>query len=241
MLSNTDRACRIVTPVRSAPIFISTVLFSLATLFARAEEAKPADAKGLEFFESKIRPLLVETCVECHGAKKQKGDLRLDSKAGWMKGGASGQVIVPGKPDDSLLVTAVRYWNKDLQMPPKHALDAPEVNDLVQWVKLGAPDPRETAPEVAAPKKVVSTIDFEKGRQHWSFQPVQAPAPPAVQNKAWVRNEIDGFTVARMEQAGVKPAPDAGRHALLRRVTYNLTGLPPTPEEIDALDRKSVV
>ncbi|HEV7406288.1 MAG TPA: PSD1 and planctomycete cytochrome C domain-containing protein [Chthoniobacteraceae bacterium] len=219
----------------AAPIILSSVVLCLAPL-ARAEEpAKPADpAQGLEFFESKIRPLLVDTCVECHGAKKQKGDLRLDSKAGWMKGGASGVVIVPGKPDDSLLVTAVRYWNKDLQMPPKHALEAPEVSDLVQWVKLGAPDPRETAPEAEAPKKVVSTIDFEKGRQHWSFQPVQAPAPPAVQDKAWVRNEIDAFTLARMEPAGVKPAPDAGRFALLRRVTYDLTGLPPTPEEIEA-------
>ena len=112
-------------------------------------------------------------------------------------------------------------------MPPKHALDAPEVNDLVQWVKLGAPDPRETAPEAEAPKKVVSTIDFEKGRQHWSFQPVRSPAPPAVQDKAWLRNELDAFTLARMEQAGVKPAPDTGRYALLRRVTYDLTGLPP--------------
>jgi mono/diheme cytochrome c family protein len=222
-------------------IVLSALLLSTAALSARAEEpAKAADpAKGLELFESKIRPLLVETCVECHGAKKQKGDLRLDSKAGWMKGGASGQVIVPGKPDDSLLVTAVRYWNKDIQMPPKHALDAPEVNDLVQWVKLGAPDPRETAPEAEAPKKVVSTIDFEKGRQHWSFQPVHSPAPPAVRDKDWVRNEIDAFTLARMEQGGVKPAPDAGRHALLRRVTYDLTGLPPTPEEIDAFLKDS--
>ncbi len=211
------------------------VLSALGSDWAWTDEpAKAVDsAHGLEFFESKIRPLLVDVCVDCHGAKKQKGDLRLDSKAGWMKGGASGQVILPGKPDDSLLITAVRYWDKDLQMPPKHALEVQEVNDLVEWVKLGAPDPREAAPVAEAPKKVVSTIDIEKGKKHWSFQPVSAPATPAVQDQAWVRNTVDAFTLARMEQAGVKPAPDADRRTLLRRVTYDLTGLPPTPEEID--------
>ena len=109
---------------------------------------------GVEFFESRIRPLLTDTCQECHGARKQKGDLRLDSRAGWMKGGASGAVIVPGKPDDSLLISAVRYWDKDLQMPPKHALEPAEVNDLIEWVKRGAPDPRTEAPAA----EVVMTI-----------------------------------------------------------------------------------
>jgi len=214
-------------------------MLSMAGPLGRAAEAaKPADAaKGVEFFESKIRPLLVDVCVDCHGPKKQKGELRLDSKLGWMKGGASGQVIVPGKPDDSLLITAVRYWDKELQMPPKHALEAAEVNDLVEWVKLGAPDPRETAPlatgEPDAPKKAPPSIDFEKGKKHWAFQAVHAPEAPVVQDQAWVRNAIDAFTLSRMEQAGVKPAPDAGRQALLRRVTYDLTGLPPTPEEIE--------
>src|SRR4051794_21755342 len=123
-------------PVRSAPSILFGVVLYVGSVWAD-EPAKPVDpAHGVEFFESKIRPVLVDVCVDCHGAKKQKGDLRLDSKAGWMKGGASGQVIVPGKPDDSLLITAVRYWDKDLQMPPKHALEAREVSDLVEWVKL---------------------------------------------------------------------------------------------------------
>ena len=217
------------------PIFLAfagaSVLADENPATAPAVAAAPA-AKGVEFFESKIRPLLVDTCIDCHGAKKQKGDLRLDSRVGWMKGGASGKVIVPGKPDDSLLITAVRYWDKDLQMPPKHALDAPEVNDLIEWVKAGAPDPRDTQPEAEAPKKVVSSIDFEKGKKHWSFQPIATPTPPEVRDQGWARNEVDHFTLARMEQAGVKPAPDAGRLALLRRVTYDLIGLPPTPEEI---------
>ncbi len=189
-------------------------------------------AAGSDFFEGKIRPLLSE-CVECHGAEKQKGDLRLDSKAGWVKGGASGPAIVPGKPDDSLLISAVRYWDKNLQMPPKHALDAASVNDLVEWVKLGAADPRAEASVAEAPKGA-SLIDLAKGREHWSFKPVNKPPLPSVADSSWVRNEVDLFTLNRMEKAGVKPAPDADRRALLRRVTFDLVGLPPTPTETEA-------
>ena len=211
------------------PTFALSLSLCLPGMVVRAV----ASDAGVEFFEQRIRPVLVEVCVECHGAKKQKGDLRLDSRAGWMKGGASGAVIVPGKPDDSLLVTAVRYWDKDLQMPPKHALAAQAVNDIIEWVKRGAPDPRAEAPAAEA-VPAVAGIDFEKGRKHWAFQPVQTPPLPAVQGRAWVRNEVDLFTLDRMEQAGVKPAPDVDRHTLLRRVTYDLTGLPPTPAEVEA-------
>ena len=213
------------------PNFAVSLALCLLGTAAEAEEAE--SAAGLEFFENHIRPVLAEVCVECHGAKKQKGDLRLDSRAGWMKGGASGAVIVPGKPDDSLLVTAVRYWDKDLQMPPKKALEAQAVNDFIEWVKLGAPDPRNEAPPVETAKPVIA-IDFEKGRKHWAFQPVQRPPLPAVQDRAWVRNDVDFFTLDRMEKAGAKPAPDADRRTLLRRVTYDLTGLPPTPAEVEA-------
>jgi len=211
------------------PIPAASLLLSLPCIVAAAADA----GQGIEFFERRIRPLLSDGCVECHGAEKQKGDLRLDSRAGWMKGGASGAVIVPGKPDDSLLISAVRYWDKSLQMPPKHALEPAEVNDLIEWVKLGAPDPRTEEPK-AEPAKVVAGIDFEKGRKHWAFQPVKMPPLPAVREKAWARNDVDLFTLNRMEAAGVKPAADADRRTLLRRVTYDLTGLPPTPSEVDA-------
>ncbi|MEO6740382.1 MAG: c-type cytochrome domain-containing protein, partial [Chthoniobacteraceae bacterium] len=199
------------------------MLLSLSCVVATAA----APAPGIDFFERRIRPLLSDVCGDCHGAEKQEGDLRLDSRVGWMKGGASGAVIVPGKPDDSLLISAVRYWDKSLQMPPKHALEPAEVNDLIEWVKLGAPDPRNEEPK-AEPAKAAVTIDFAKGRKHWAFQPVKMPALPAVRDKAWTRNEVDLFTLNRMEAAGVKPAPNADRRTLLRRVTYDLTGLPPT-------------
>ena len=209
--------------------FAASLLLSLSCAAATAADV----AGGIEFFERRIRPLLSDVCADCHGAEKQKGDLRLDSRVGWMKGGASGAVIVPGKPDDSLLISAVRYWDKSLQMPPKHPLEPAEVNDLIEWVRLGAPDPRTEEPK-AEPAKAAVTIDFEKGRKHWAFQPVKMPALPAVRDKAWVRNDVDLFTLHRMEAASVKPAPDADRRTLLRRVTYDLTGLPPTPAEVDA-------
>jgi hypothetical protein len=211
-----------------APIFAISLLLSLPCIAAAAEPAP-----GSDFFERRIRPLLSDVCGDCHGAEKQKGDLRLDSRVGWTRGGASGAVIVPGKPDDSLLITAVRYWDKSLQMPPKHPLEPAEVNDLIEWVKLGAPDPRMEEPK-AEKAKAAATIDFEKGRKHWAFQPVKMPALPAVRDAAWVRNNVDLFTLNRMEAAGVKPAPDADRRTLLRRVTFDLTGLPPTPAEVEA-------
>lgn len=202
----------------------------LSTLFGVEGRAAEENA---EFFEKRIRPIFFDNCEECHGADKQKGNLRLDSKVGWMRGGESGKVIVPGKPDDSLLITAVRYWDKNLQMPPKHALEAREVNDLIEWVKQGAPDPREQEPAAEKVKKAAA-IDLEKGREHWAFRPVKTVAPPEVKDAAWVRNEVDRFTLAAMEKAGAKPAPDADRAALLRRVTFDLTGLPPTPAEVNA-------
>jgi mono/diheme cytochrome c family protein len=195
-----------------------------------------AHSADTDFFEKRVRPIFAEICQDCHGPEKQKGDLRLDSKAGWTRGGASGPVITPGKPDDSHMITAVRYWDKSLQMPPKHALDPREVSDLIEWVKAGAIDPRETEPPAAAAKRVV-TIDFEKGRQHWAFQPVKAPAPPPVTDSAWIRTDLDRFTLAAMEKARVKPAPDADRGTLLRRVTFDLTGLPPAPADVDAFLR----
>ena len=212
------------------PHLATALLLCVSGIVARAAEP---DA-GVEFFENRIRPLLTDVCQECHGARKQKGDLRLDSRAGWMKGGASGAVIVPGKPDDSLLISAVRYWDKDLQMPPKHALEPAEVNDLIEWVKRGAPDPRTEAATAEAPEKTAGGIDFKKGRKHWAFQPVSAPPLAAVQDKAWAWNDVDIFTLDRMERAGAKPAPDADRRTLLRRATYDLTGLPPTPAEVEA-------
>ena len=208
------------------------LLLVLAVAFGPASLPAATPEEGLAFFEKQIRPLLEDHCYNCHSteAGKAKGGLKLDSRDGWMKGGESGPALVPGKPDESLLIRGVRRWDQDFQMPPKHPLEPALVNALIEWVKLGAPDPREGGATAAQP--AAGKIDYQKARQHWAFQPVQPRALPPVQDTAWPRNDVDFFTLARMEQAAVAPAPDADARTLLRRATYDLTGLPPTPEEL---------
>jgi len=188
---------------------------------------------GLDFFEKKVRPLLSERCYECHSpAKKVKGGLRLDNRDGWVKGGDNGPAIVPGDPEKSLLVSAIRYKDKDLQMPEKRKLPDEEIAILEQWVKMGAPDPR-TGNEVAAAKKQVG-LSIEEGKKFWSYRPVQSVTPPAVKDGAWPRNDIDRFILAKIEAANLHPAPDATPEVLVRRLYYDLIGLPPSPEEMEA-------
>jgi mono/diheme cytochrome c family protein len=188
--------------------------------------AADADA-GVAFFEAKIRPVLIEQCYQCHAADtKQRGGLRLDSKATVLQGGDNGPALVPGKPDESLLIKALRHQGP--QMPPKKKLDAAVVADFVKWIEMGAPDPREE--KSAAPV----AIDFAKARQFWAFQPPRLPALPTVQNGSWAKNDIDHFILARLEAAKLRPVPPAGRRELIRRATFDLIGLPPTPEEVEA-------
>ena len=198
--------------------------------------ADPAP-EAIEFFEMKIRPILVQHCAECHSSdKKKRGGLLLDSREGWQLGGDSGPAIVPGDPEKSLLILAVRQTDKDLRMPPKQKLTATQIADLETWVESGAVDPRQASidkPEelTARPKYGMS---LEAGRKFWSFQPIQSPMAPDVKNAAWAHNDVDKFILARMEQAGVTPTSAADPRTLLRRVTFDLTGLPPTPAEMDA-------
>ncbi len=174
---------------------------------------------GDEFFELKVRPLLVERCLECHTqGKKTKGGLALDSRAGWQNGGDSGPAIVPGKPDDSLLIKAIRYTDPDLSMPPKKRLSADEVAVFTEWVKLGAPDPREG---VAAEKKITA-MTLEQARSYWAFQPIRDSA-----------SSIDELVRARLEREGLKQNPPADPRALLRRLFFDLIGLPPTFDEAE--------
>ncbi len=198
------------------------------------EFAAAPTAGQVEFFEKRVRPLLVDACYECHkaGGKKIGGGLLLDSRAGIIKGGDSGAAIAPGDPDASLLIQAVRHSDATLTMPPKKKLPAEAIAVLEEWVKMGAPDPR-TEDTVAA-LKASSAIDWDKARQWWSFKPVAAPKPPDVQAKAWPKTDLDRFVLAKVEAAGLKPAVDAEKRALLRRATFDLIGLPPTPEEVDA-------
>jgi len=184
--------------------------------------------EGAEFFESKVRPLLVERCLECHTAgKKTKGGLALDSRAGWQKGGDTGPALVPGKPDDSLLIKAVRYGDPDLSMPPKKRLSAKDVATLTDWVKMGAPDPRETTAAKFTP------VSMAERRRHWAYQPIANPPVPAVRNVAWPRNDIDRFVLARLEANGQRPQPAASEHTLIRRAHFDLLGLPPTFAEAE--------
>ena len=203
---------------------------------SRSFAAAPAEPsrEGAEFFEKKIRPLLVERCYECHSAesKKLKGNFRLDSRQGLLKGGDSGPAIVPGAPEKSLLIKAVRYTDEDLQMPPKHQLTLSEVADLEAWVKMGAPVPQNATP--AANSAPSYAIDFKQARKFWSFQTVKDPPLPAVQHKSWPRQPVDYFILARLEQKGLAPAPPADKRTLIRRSTFDLIGLPPTPQEVEA-------
>lgn len=186
---------------------------------------------GNDYFEKHVRPLLIERCYECHSAEKKiKGGLSLDSREGWAKGGDTGPAIQPGDTAKSLLLEAVRYANRDLQMPPKQALSPQEQAVLEEWVRMGAPDPRT---EPATSQKQVG-LSVEKGRQFWSYTPPRLPELPAVQHAAWPRTAIDRFLLANMEQAGVAPAPEASPETLARRLYLNLSGLPPTNEQLAA-------
>ncbi|HSI15433.1 MAG TPA: DUF1553 domain-containing protein [Chthoniobacter sp.] len=219
-------------------MFPRTTVLTLAVLSWSAHAFAADD--GMEFFEKKVRPLLAERCYECHSPdKKVKGGLRLDTRDGWVKGGDTSPAIVPGEPEKSLLVTAIRYKDRDLQMPEKRKLPDDEIAILEQWVKMGAPDPRTGAGgggEVATTKKQTG-LSIEAGKKFWSYVPVQKPAVPAVKDSAWARGEIDRFILAKIEAANLQPAPDATPETLARRLYYDLVGLPPTPEQIDTFTK----
>jgi len=180
-------------------------------------------AEQTEFFEKKIRPVLAERCYGCHGpeSKPPAGGLRIYTRDGLRKGGDSGPAIVPGDPAESLLIEAISYRNPDFKMPPSGKLKDQQIADLTEWVKMGAPDPREEAPAAALAKK---GINFTEARKFWSFQPLKSLPPDS---------SIDRFLRARLEERHLEPAAPADKRTLIRRVTFDLTGLPPTPREVE--------
>jgi hypothetical protein len=190
-------------------------------------------AEGVQFFEAKIRPVLVAHCGKCHSssAEKLRGGLRLDTREGLRLGGDSGPVIVPGRPEESLLLGAIRYRDEDLQMPPKGKLPDAVIADFEVWIKMGAPDPRTASASATAGRP---SADFAKGREFWSFRPPKKSAPPSVKRMDWPRGEIDRFLLAALEARGLAPVSSAPGPKLLRRATFDLIGLPPAPEELDA-------
>jgi hypothetical protein len=211
--------------------WLTLVALLTAPTLAAAENAPKATprAAGLEFFEQKIRPVLVRECYSCHSAaaRKDKGGLKLDTRAGLLTGGDSGPAVVPGKPTESLLLKALRH--DELAMPPKGKLPDEVVADFERWVKMGAPDPRDG--KAAAAK---AGIDVEAGRQFWSFRPLARVTPPSPAHTTWPRTDVDRFIAAALEAKGLTPGRDTDRRTLLRRLTIDLLGLPPTPQEMDA-------
>ena len=209
------------------------VTFCILVLPAAAlgQERLPDEA-ARKFFETSVRPVLAIRCFQCHGPEMQKGKLRVDSLTALLRGGRSGPALQAGKPDESLLVQAIRHDGL-VQMPPKMKMSAKEIADLTTWVKLGAPWPDA---------KVVVKIDakdrepsFTKEQtSHWAFQPVKKPGLPAVRNGDWVRSPIDVFMLAKLEEKGLKPAPAADPRTLIRRVYFDLIGLPPSVEAVEA-------
>jgi hypothetical protein len=210
----------------------------LRTLFALAVSAPgiaAADAdQGVAYFEQHIRPILVENCYKCHSAAKgkHKGGLELDTREAALKGGDSGPLLVPGDPGKSLLMKAVGYGDKDMEMPPDGRLPDAAIKRLEEWVRMGAPDPRAGAAVAKSGALVSPTL--EKGREFWSFRPLADPTPPAVKRSGWVRNPVDAFVLARLEAAGLQPAGEIDRRGFIRRASIDAIGLPPTPEEVDA-------
>ena len=207
-------------------------------------------ADSAEFFEKRVRPVLVERCYECHGEKKQKGGLRLDSAASVLKGGDSGPALVPGKPEESRLIKGISWSDPDFQMPPKNKLSEAEIGSLTEWVKMGAPDSRTNPVAQLA-------LHEPRATNHWAYRPLQKNSPPPAKNSTWPRTDIDRFVLAKLEAVAAsregaaiqsteqprphgtrpRPAPDADRATLIRRAYYDLVGLPPTPEQVDAFVR----
>jgi hypothetical protein len=206
-------------------------LFVLACLAAAKAEKKPSPEE-LAFFDKQVLPILEKNCFKCHSARKQRGHLRLDSRAAILKGGDLGPAVLLDKPDDSPLLKAIHYRD-GLEMPPSGKLPAEKLDVLVRWVKMGLPYSPAKEEVVKAPVHKEMTIT-DADRAYWAYRPMSRPAVPRVGAVSWTKNPIDAFILARLEEKGLHPAPAADRVTLIRRATYDLTGLPPTPEEIDA-------
>ena len=210
-------------------VALSPLVLGAAGAAPMRKEQPTLTREGIEFFEKRIRPVLTEKCYKCHsvGAEKIKVGLLLDSRGGWMKGGESGPVIVPGDPEKSRLIHAVRYTDSSLQMPPKEILRSSQIDDLATWVRMGAPDPR-----VEARPSLIT--DRASRANHWAFLPPRDSFPPKVKDKKWPRSPTDNFILAKLEKQRLKPGRPADKRTLIRRATFDLTGLPPKPEEIEA-------
>ena len=219
---------------------LSAVLVVGITATVSAEETNPTnvasavgEAAEIEFFENEVRPLLVNRCLECHGEELDEASLRLDSREAVLVGSENGEVVVAGDPAGSSLIEAIEYHG-EVQMPPDGPMDETEVATLVRWVRSGLPwgASREIAPDMTAAEAIVVA-----GEAHWAFQPIKRPVVPEIGDSAWPENDIDRFVLRRLRDEGMEPAPAADRRTWLRRVTFDLIGLPPTMAEVEAFER----
>jgi len=210
------------------------ILATLLVIACATFGGRVRGANDTAFFESKIRPLLVKRCYECHSeeAKMAEGGLLLDRRSGWMEGGDTGKAVIPGQPDASLLIEAVRRMG-DIQMPLEEPLAANEVALLVEWVRRGAPGPRDDVGDTEFSRLGDQEYLFAKAKDHWAFQPVEAVQPPAVDDPNWNQNAIDRFVYTSLIESGLAPSPRADSRTLVRRLSYDLTGLPPSSESVD--------
>jgi hypothetical protein len=202
---------------------------------AAASPAWAADGEDVVFFEKKIRPILVKRCYQCHSekAKEQEGGLLLDRRSGWLKGGNTEKAVLPGNPDGSLLIRAIRYQDESLQMPPTRKLPAEEIARLEQWVLQGAAGPADDLGETAFSQLGDQAYLFDQAKKHWAFQQVKAVQPPVASDPQWNTNTLDRLVFARLTAQGLAPSPTADPRTLVRRLTFDLTGLPPTPAEVN--------
>ena len=209
--------------LKSRIVTAISLLFIPSMLMAETK----IDPEQLKFFENEVRPLLASKCVQCHGDEKQKGELRLDSLKGMTEGGESGAAVVPHHPGESLLIEAINY--ESFEMPPEGQLDPASIKTLTRWVEMGAPWPETGADQIRAAGKAFT----EEDRNWWAIQPVRDPKAPD-SGSDWANNPIDRFVAAKLDAAGLKPAPKAGRRELVRRAYFDLHGIPPTPQQVEA-------
>jgi len=221
----------VVTSAYRRSIVLSVWLLALVASEAVGQAWTPEQA--LEDFEKNVRPILVSRCQSCHGADKQKGGLRLDSREAALAGGDTGPAVVPGQPEESLLVEAINHGDV-AKMPPKSKLPGGEVAVLTRWVSQGAHWPAQAGDNLVSRKSPAPGFDLQARARHWSFQPVRREPLPTPRRAGWVRTPIDAWILNTLENQGLAPAPETDRRTLLRRVTFDLVGLPPTLEEIEA-------
>ena len=216
-------------------VIMAWLLGGVLSFPALIQAADPAlsSREQVDFFTRKVKPLLVKNCLKCHSGNKVKGGLHLDNRAGLMKGGDSGRAVNLKRPEKSLLLEAINYELEGYEMPPSGKLPVEQIEVLKRWIRMGLPISPEFSGKIGKSENRSPQVNAET-KAFWSFQKVARPQPPKVQDAEWVRSPIDRFVLARLEQAELAPSGPANKTALLRRATYDLTGLPPVPGEIDA-------